>query len=261
MSRSTDRQVAQPLPGESVQTTRGTLVGIGTGPGDPELLTLKAIRAIRESDYIAVPDAGSGESTALSIVEPYIEDKPLLECRFAMSSDMASRREARQIAAQSIIELLDQGFNVGFITLGDPTTYSTYMYVHTIVSAAGYATQIVPGITSYTAAAAALQVAVCEGDEAVVIIPARHAADIEELLDAPGNKVIMKSGKNLQGVLDMLKSRGLGSQTLIASRVTMPGEQLFYNIDEFEQADSTGYFTLAIVKPQANPQTKAKGNR
>lgn len=230
---------------------KGKLYGIGVGPGDPELLTFKAVKTIETCDVIAVPQSGEGDRVAFAIVAQYLNGKKLLDCGFAMKNDMAKRQQARQIAADQIIQLLDAGQNVGFITLGDPTTYSTYMYIHEIIVDKGYDAAIIPGVTSFAAAAAALGIALCEGDETLTIIPARHSDNIDELLDLPGNKVIMKSGENLTRVLAKLKERGQSESTHIAYRVTMEGQQLYANIAEYEKATETGYFTVAIAKENA----------
>ncbi|MCL2461648.1 MAG: precorrin-2 C(20)-methyltransferase [Defluviitaleaceae bacterium] len=226
---------------------RGKLFGIGAGPGDPELLTLKAVSIIQKCGVIAVPESG-GERAAFSIVERYLDGKELLECRFAMENDMAKRREARWAAAGSIVEFLDKGENVGFVTLGDPSTYSTYMYIHEIITGMGFDAEIIPGISSYAAAAAMLGIALCENDEPLTIIPAKHSENIDELLDYPGNKVIMKSGENMMRVLEKLKERGYGDRTKIACRVTMDGQQLFDSIENYEKSSEAGYLTVAIVK-------------
>jgi len=227
---------------------KGKLYGIGVGPGDPELLTIKAVNAIQKSGVIAAPKTGGGEGVALSIVEKYLDGKELFECRFSMDRDVEKRKEAREAAARRIIEILDEGRDVGFVTLGDPTTYSTYMYVHEIIAAKGYEAEIIPGITSYAAAAAAFGIALCEGGEILTIVPARHSEDVDALLDYPGNKVIMKSGDNLSNVLMKLKERGLGDRTMIAYRATMDGQRLYASIDEYERSPETGYFMLAIVR-------------
>ena len=226
---------------------RGRLYGIGAGPGDPELLTLKAINTIKKCGVIAVPETGTGETTALSIIKEYLDGKELLKCRFAMEHDMAKRAESRQKAADAIIRILESGIDVGFITLGDPTTYSTYMYVHKIVVECGYDAKVIPGITSFTAAAAALGIPLCEGGETLTIA-AGHGAGIDSLLDQPGNKVIMKSGASFERVLGKLKERGLGNRTKIACRVSMEGQRLYPGIDEYEKSPERGYFTIAIVK-------------
>ena len=227
---------------------KGKLYGIGTGPGDPELLTIKALNAIQKCGVIAVPQAGNGERTAFSIIEKYLDGKELLECRFAMEQDMAKRKEARQIVANHIIQFLDGGKDVGFITLGDPTTYSTYMYVHEIIVSKGFDAEIIPGITSYAAAAAAFGTALCEDNEILTVIPARHSENIGDLLNYPGNKVIMKSGDNLTHVIEKLKERGFGDRVKIACRVTMEGQKLYKNVEEYDKSPETGYFTLAIIK-------------
>ena len=256
-----------------MENQKGILYGIGTGPGDPDLLTLKAVQTVQHCPVIAVPrsdskpgsksdgqpgshsgggqpgsHSGGGEGTAYQIVEPYLAGKELVECHFVMERDMQKRRAARQLAATQIIQYLDRGQDVGFITLGDPTTYSTYMYVHQLVADAGYEAKIIPGITSFAAAAAELGIALCEDSEPLTVIPASHNASIDELLDASGNKVIMKSASSLSDVLSRLRARGLNEQTKIVYQATMPGQRLYNSLDEYEQAPESGYFTLAIVK-------------
>ena len=225
---------------------KGKLYGIGVGPGDPELLTLKAVNAMQKCSVIAVPKTGNDEKTAFAIIEKYLIGKELLECRFIMERDMAKRKEARQIAAADIITHLDDGKDVGFVTLGDPTTYSTYMYVHEIITGKGYDALIIPGITSYSACAAALGIALCAGEETLTIIG--RGKNIDGLLDAPGTKVIMKSGTNLAIVLDKLKKRGYGAKTKIVCRATMDGQRLYNSIEEYDNSPETGYFTTLIVK-------------
>ena len=227
---------------------KGRLYGIGAGPGDPELLTVKAIKTIQKCSVIAVPKTNNDESTAFSIAEKYLDEKEILECHFEMDKDIVKRKESRQKAAEDIIQFLDRGKDVAFITLGDPTTYSTYMYVHEIITSKGFATEIIPGITSYAAAAAALGIRLCEGHETLTILPMGHNDTIDELLNYPGNKVIMKSGENLLHVLNRLKERGYGEKTNIVYRATMEGQRLYTSIKEYEQSPASGYFTLAIVK-------------
>ena len=226
----------------------GKLYGIGVGPGDPELLTVKAIKTIEKCRVIAVPEPTEGDRTAFSIVEKYLVGKELFECRFEMTHDMEKRKKARQIVAETIVKYLEKGKDVGFITLGDPTTYSTYMYIHSLVKEGGYEREIVPGITSFAAAAAAHGISLCEGGETLTLIPASHAADLDELLARPGNKVIMKSGRKLETVLSKLKELGYGSSTKIAYRAAMADQRLFGSIEDFEKSPESGYFTLAIVK-------------
>ena len=157
---------------------RGILYGVGVGPGDPELLTLKARRILTEADVIAVPDKGAGEKTALGIVGAYIQGKPLHSCVAPMIRDQAELDRVRDRTAAELCALLDQGKTVAFITLGDPSVYSTYMYIHRRVLAAGYEARVIPGVPSFCAAAAALGDGLCDGSDRLLIVPASHRDEI-----------------------------------------------------------------------------------
>ena len=110
---------------------KGILYGVGVGPGDPELLTAKAIRLLRECDAIAAPKSADGRQTALDIASPYIgQDKTILLLDMPMTHDRQARNASHDAAADALCALLDEGKTVVFLTLGDPTIYSTYWYVH-----------------------------------------------------------------------------------------------------------------------------------
>ncbi|MDR2438816.1 MAG: precorrin-2 C(20)-methyltransferase [Planctomycetaceae bacterium] len=228
----------------------GKLYGIGTGPGDSELLTLKAIRIIEQCGVIAVPAVESNDRTAFSVVEQYLTGKRILECRFSMERDEEKRKRQRILVADEICTVLESGTSVGFVTLGDPSVYSTYCYVDNIVTARGFETEIIPGVASYSAVAALLNIPLCEGNQPLHIIPAGCGEKIEDWIDLPGNKIIMKSGKNLQSILNMLERHGLSKQTKIVSRCTMTGQQIFETIEDFNQngkIDQAGYFSVIFV--------------
>ena len=142
---------------------KGILYGVGVGPGDPELLTAKAIRLLRECDAVAAPKSADGRQTALDIASPYIgQDKTILLFDMPMTHDRQARNASHDAAADALCALLDEGKTVVFLTLGDPTIYSTYWYVHKRVAARGYAAELVPGVPSFCAAAAAMGRALCE---------------------------------------------------------------------------------------------------
>lgn len=227
---------------------KGLLYGIGTGPGDPELLTLRAIRALRESDVIALPNAGNDIRIALGIVEEYVEGKPMIDCSFSMDRDENIRKERRAQVAEQICDLLDKGKTIGFITLGDPTVYSTYMYVHHIAQERGYNTQIISGIPSFIAAAAALNISLCEGGESLHILPGAQEEQLDALLAVSGNKVIMKSGKNLETVLRKLQEQGKESRISIVEKCGMQGEKIYPDLSEYSIECGSGYFSIVIVK-------------
>ena len=140
---------------------KGTLIGVGVGPGDPELMTLKAVRMIRENEVIAVPGKQPKETVAYQIAvqaAPELADKTLLPLYMPMTMDAEERENNRKIAADTAEQQLEQGKNVVFLTLGDPTVYSTFSYVKKLVEEHGYQTATVSGITSFCAAAARMNV-------------------------------------------------------------------------------------------------------
>jgi precorrin-2/cobalt-factor-2 C20-methyltransferase len=228
----------------------GKLYGIGTGPGDSELLTLKAIRIIEECGVVAIPAVESNDRTAFSVVEQYLTGKNILECRFSMEQDEEKRKRQRILVADQICTVLESGTSVGFVTLGDPSVYSTYCYVDKIISARGFETEIIPGVASYSAAAALLNIPLCEGNQPLQIIPAGCGEQIGDWIGLPGNKIIMKSGKKMRRILTILEQHGLSEQTKIVSRCTMSGQQIFETIEEFNQngkRDQAGYFSVIFV--------------
>ena len=158
---------------------KGKLYGVGVGPGDPELLTLKALRLIRENPVIAVPGEDIRASVAYQIVKgayEALDEKTLLPVAMPMTKDPAVLEANHEKAAGDVEAYLGQGKNVVFLTLGDPTVYSTYLYVHKRILARGYEAEIVSGITSFCAVAARLNMGLVERDEPLHVIPATYQA-------------------------------------------------------------------------------------
>lgn len=179
----------------------GKLYGIGVGPGDPELLTLKALRLVKEADVVALPGKVPEDTVAFKIVEgayPELGKKELLAVPFPMSKDPVVLKSYHDEGAEKVKAVLDQGKNVAFLTLGDPTVYSTYLYVHHRLVAQGYETEIVCGITSFCAVSARLNTGLVEKAEPLHVIPASY--QIEDALKLPGTKVLMKAGKKMKDV-------------------------------------------------------------
>ncbi|MDR2899883.1 MAG: precorrin-2 C(20)-methyltransferase [Clostridiales bacterium] len=225
---------------------RGTLYGIGVGPGDPELLTLRAVRAIKECGIIAMSDSGAQRRAAFDIAKEYLDSKEILSLDMPMTRDLTELNSKRAQAAETICAKLDSGKDVGFLTLGDPFVYSTYSYVHKLVTDKGYEATVIPGITSFCAAAAGLQKPLCEAGEALHIIPASYG-DINEALNFPGTKVLMKSGKKLNEVLKSVSDKNLTAY--VAENVGMPGERLIFDIAKCAKENfDAGYFSIVVVK-------------
>lgn len=138
---------------------RGILYGVGVGPGDPEMMTLKAVRMIREADVVAVPGECAKDTVAYRIAVqavPELEAKELLAIYMPMTHDRAKMQENHQKGAKLLEKMLDTGKKVVFLTLGDPTIYSTFSYLQRIVEVDGYETGCVSGIPSFCATAARL---------------------------------------------------------------------------------------------------------
>lgn len=208
------------------------------------MMTLKAVKTLQKAQWIAVPDTG-GEKSALAIAASYIEGKPLIFCPMPMTRDQEALRKAHEESKNRIEAKLEQGEDVAFITLGDPSVYSTYMYLHRLVQRDGYAAQMVPGVPSFCAAAAALSVSLCDGGEPLHILPASYGGT-EELLSLEGNKVLMKSGKSLSELKEKLRKMGLEDRVQMGSCCSMENEQLYYSLDEIP--DESSYFSVLIVK-------------
>ena len=230
---------------------KGILYGIGVGPGDPELMTIKAINTITACDIIAVPDSGSEKHVALDIAYRHIGDKPVLHLDLPMTHDVSELQKKRFEAAATICSQLDMGRKVGFLTLGDPMIYSTYSYLHTIIVSRGYTVTVIPGVTSFCAAAAALGEPLCEGGQTLHIVPATYT-DSEKLLLQEGTKVFMKSGRKLCEMITHISKQN--RRAFIAQRIGMDGEKLYRDVRELRELrdpnkeTDTDYFSIIIAK-------------
>ena len=225
--------------------SRGTLYGLGVGPGDPELLTLKAVRILRQADVIAVPDKGSGEKTAFRIVQEYVEGKSILTCVTPMVRDQALLDAAHDRIADDICALLEEGKTVAFITLGDPTVYATYMYIHRRVLSRGYEAVLAPGVPSFCAVAARLNTSLCEQSQRLLIVPASHK-DMEDCLNVDANLVFMKAGKEIGALKEKLAAHGLLEHASLVANCGMEGEQVWEHFADMPE--NTGYFSVVLVK-------------
>lgn len=225
--------------------TKGILYGIGVGPGDPELLTLKAVRLMREADVIAVPDKGSGKKTALNIVAEHVEGKELMFCPTPMVREASVLNAAYDDIADRLAMLLDEGKNIVFITLGDPTVYSTYVYIHQRILARGYEAQLIPGVTSFCAVAARLNIPLCERSERLMIVPASHK-DIDDCLAVDANYVFMKAGSEINALKDKLTEHGIIDGASMIENCGMEGERVFKNFADMPEG--SGYFSVVIAK-------------
>ena len=223
----------------------GILYGVGVGPGDPELMTLKAVRMIRENPVIAVPGTDPRSSTAYQIAVqavPELAEKELIFADLPMIRDREKLKEIHAGTARRMEEYLDRGKNVVFLTLGDPTVYSTFSYLQHIVEADGYETGLVSGVTSFCAAAACLNQPLVEWQEPLHILPAVHMKELK--LKENGTYVLMKSGRRMADAREVLRSSG--RRVSMVENCGMPGERVYRDLEEVP--DRSGYFSVLIAR-------------
>jgi precorrin-2/cobalt-factor-2 C20-methyltransferase len=233
--------------------TPGTLYGIGVGPGDPEWITVKAARILAACPHVCAPkpDAGA-ESLALEIARAYLRpDVVVHEQAYPMTSDRELLRRHWCHAAREVHAILAQGHDCGFLTLGDPLLYSTYIYLLRELKAMDPAVRVVtvPGITSFSAAAALANRPVGEGKQTVTIVPA--ADDLQtftEALDRGGTVVLMKIGRRLDRALEALEVRGLLDRTVFVSRAGMAEQRVETDARRLRGlSEDAGYLSVLIV--------------
>lgn len=227
---------------------QGKLYGVGVGPGDPELLTLKALRLIKENEVIAVPGKDIRASVAYQIVKGAYEDldkKILISVAMPMTKDPQVLKANHDKAADQVEDYLREGKNVVFLTLGDTTVYSTYLYVHKRILERGYEAEIVSGITSFCAVAARLNMGLVEADQPLHVIPATYKAqEMDEILKLPGTKVLMKTGKKMKQVKESIEKSG--QKAVMIENCGMPSEKIYRSAEEIPE--DSGYYSLIIVK-------------
>ena len=218
---------------------KGVFYSVGVGPGDPELITLKAVRTLERCPVVAAPQTKNGEMLALSIAQQAVslEGKTVVPLHFTMSRDKAQQHAAHLAAAQALRPHLDAGRDVAMLNLGDVSIYAP----------AAYLADILAGVTSFCAVAARLNTSLTGIDTPLHIVPGGCGA-LEECLAQPGAKVLMKSGRQLPGVLAALERRGLLERSALVSNCGLPGEQVYADLSAFPREQDAGYFATIIVK-------------
>ena len=227
-----------------MEMRQGVLYGVGVGPGDPELLTLKALRTLERCPVIAAPRTRGGEMLALDIVRRAtpLEHKTILPLDFTMSRDPAVLHESHLRAAETIAVHLSAGRDVAMLNLGDVSIYATFGYIMDILRRRGYAVVMIPGVPSFCAAAARLGITLVRGETPLHIAPA--TGPIEPMLALPGAKVLMKAGRRLPEVRAALEQTE--EFAALVENCGLPGETIYSDLRQ--APESVGYFATAIVK-------------
>lgn len=229
----------------------GTFYGIGLGPGDPELLTLKAIQIIRNAHCIFVPKSDTKEeSLALEIVKDYVQEKRVVLQVYPMTKERSILDVAWLKAAREVSTEVQNGNDVAYLTLGDPMTFSTYIYLlrHLSTLLPAYAIHTIPGITSYNAAACAGNYPLLTGDEKLAVVPI--TSDLKELipvLESFDTIIMMKVAKKLDDIIHLLDEMNLTDNALFASYIGQ--KNAFITCDINSLIDSgRGYMSVLMVK-------------
>ncbi len=245
----------------------GKLYVIGVGPGDPELLTLKAVRIIKESPVLCVPKGREeGSSLALSIVEKAVrlDGKEIIEAHFPMRktkgkrSAVSGQRSADYDpeldvkwteTAVAILSQLKKGKDVGFLTLGDPTIYSTFFYLYDklLELQPDLSIQIIPGVSSINASAARANISLGLGHERIAVLPANYLDNLKTTLEMFDTVVLMKVNKVLDEIIKLLRGMDLLGSAVCVSRAGMEDEKIYRDITKIKQ-EGLNYFSMVIVR-------------
>ena len=211
----------------------GTFYGIGVGPGDPELLTMKAIKAIENADVLIAPKTEKKDgSVALSIAKPYLKkDIEIVYQVFPMVVNFETT-DAWQKNKEEILALLQAGKNVAFLTLGDPMFYSTYIYVYRLLTTEKDVNiETIPGIPAFCAIGSKLGYPLVEGNDIISIIPATADKEtIDKALAVSNNVVMMKVYKNYPEIVDVLTDNGMIDNAVLVSRCGLPDEEIITDL-------------------------------
>ena len=232
-------------------TKTGTLYGIGVGPGDPELITLKALKVLQRVPHIfAACSTKNSYSLALSIVRCHLNGAGIEHLPFPMSKDARVLAEAWEKNARRVLEVLATGSDAAFVTLGDPLTYSTFGYLLKTLKRLdpGVAIVTIPGITSYSAAAALTHIPLTEGEESFYLVSgALGAAQLKEVIDKSDNIVILKTYRYFDEIYRVLEDMDLLDRTTCISRCGLEGETIVENLRDLKGRELP-YLSMVIIK-------------
>lgn len=231
----------------------GTLYGIGVGPGDPELLTLKAVRLIEEVEVIAYLAGESGQSQAKQIAQMAVERRRSARHDIVIHMPMVTQRDAANAAydegARLIAAALEQGLSVAFLCEGDPLFFGSFTYVMERLQAT-YSVQVVPGISSVNAAASALKHPLTVLTESFCVMSGRHSdAQLEQALRQHDSVVIMKAGRARPNILHALKNTQRMGDAQYLEYIGRDNEYIEREISQLPN-EAGPYFSLFVVTRQ-----------
>lgn len=228
----------------------GTFYGIGVGSGDPELLTVKAINALKKIDVLIAPKTEKkSDSVALSIAEPHLRpDAEIIYRTFPMVKDFAAETKIFEEHRDEILKLLRGGLNVGFATLGDPMFFSTYIYIFRLLKPCAVPIVTIPGVPAFLAIAAQIGRPVAFGNDVLAIIPATAELDaVKNFLRRANSAVVMKVYKNFPEIVDALAESNLIDDAILVSRAGLDDEKIFTDLAE-HRAEHLNYLSTILTR-------------
>ncbi len=226
--------------------TKGRFYGVGVGAGEGELLTLKAVRILEQCPVWVTPQTHSGQMLALEIAESVLDSRtrtiaPLV---FSMQKDKTILAEEHKTAVGIIRDYLDKGQDVAMLVLGDASIFASVQYLLPSLQEEGYATEIIPGVPSFCAIAARLQVSLTEANLPLHILPATD--HLAEGLALSGTKVLMKSGKHLGETVSYLQEIGWAERCGMVQACGLPNERVYPSLAGVK-LDNLNYFSTILV--------------
>ncbi len=230
----------------------GRLYGVGIGPGDPKLLTIRAREILNTVDTIFVPRAkDDGKSYARSIVQAAApKSKNFVELTFPMTTDQKKLKSHWLGAARRIAIELKRKRTAAFVTIGDPLIYSTFIYLSEALrdNFPGIIVEIIPGITSFNAAAASCGLPLLKGNEKLAILPVTNGLkDLRSTLKIFDTVILMKIGSKLDKVILLLKKTGLIKNSILVSHAGQANEIVVRDLSSLKDK-KLGYLSVIIVK-------------
>ncbi|MCC8067653.1 MAG: precorrin-2 C(20)-methyltransferase [Clostridiales bacterium] len=224
---------------------KGILYGVGVGPGDPKLMTYLAVETIERCPVLAVPADGKECAVSYKIAAGIVKGLDEKEC-LNLVTPMTKKKEvldaAYEKAADLIIAQLEQGKDVAYLTLGDPTIYCTYIYVHRLVKERGYQAEIINGVPSFCAVSAKLGDSLVDRSEQLHIIPSTY--EIEDALELPGTKVLMKAASKMPLVKAALREKNL--KGMMIENCGMDNEKRYMDVEEIP--DQPSYYSVIVIR-------------
>jgi precorrin-2/cobalt-factor-2 C20-methyltransferase len=231
---------------------------VGCGPGDPELLTIRALNLIKEADVIFVPTSKSDKpSIALSIVAKYInKTTKIIHLVFPMVKDKNSLKDYWEKNTAEISQMVKTGKKTLYLTVGDPSLYSTWIYIHRELKKnyKDIEIEIIPGITSIFAFAAESKISLVEGNEHLSIVPACYDLNkVKNTVKASDTIVFLKDGRYFDNVIEMLADTGFGEESQVAIAQDVSTNENILEIKHLKdlkgkKQPTQKYFSIMVVK-------------